>query len=134
MRSNTPSSMATVANRYRVNPSWKRTGGMGVVYRAWDLLDQCYVVIKSPRDHHDLKVDRFLRELSVMRRIDDPHVIQVKDSGVFGEIPFAVFPYLAGGDLQRRLPRSRGNRVPAPAEALKPWLATCPHEWHHVFS
>ncbi len=101
-------------------------GGMGVVYRAWDLAYDGYVVVKMPKREllgEPKFLQRFEQELSALRSLSHPAVVPVIDIGSEQGTPFAVMPYLAGGSLkQRRLFREDGQAAPEPPTNLWRWL------------
>ena len=101
-------------------------GGMGYVYRAVDRNLQTHVVIKSPRrtmiDDPE-QISRFEREISAMVRLSHPHIVPVIDLGHHEEIPFAVMQFMAGGNLDDRIPRdSTGQAQPMAVSTLELWL------------
>ncbi|MBD8869849.1 serine/threonine-protein kinase [Nocardioides donggukensis] len=95
-------------------------GGMGVVYEArqpeldrsvalkvlsWDLAEDA-----SFRE-------RFVREATMLARLDSPHVIQVHESGVHEDQLYIATQLVAGGDL-RTLIKETGSLHPAMALAV----------------
>lgn len=113
-----------LADRYRI-VARIGAGGMGVVYRAWDGAGDRYVVVKIPAERArepEAFLARFACEMEVLRRIDDPHVVPIIDDGTCEGRPFAVMPYLAGGNLSLRRPRREGAIQPASAALLHRWL------------
>lgn len=134
-----------LADRYQIVATIGR-GGMGVVYRAWDLVAERYTVIKMPRP--DLMVDgsvreRFRRELEMVRSLDHPSIVPVLAVGEFPAqassdfdkpgTPFAVMPYLAGGSLERRRKRRRREISPL-LSSLWDWLPAVADAVDHVHS
>jgi|GEM_PF-1224920 len=101
-------------------------GGMGVVYRAWDLATDRYVVVKMPKREllgEPKFLQRFEQELFALRSLSHPAVVPIQDVGGEQGTPYAVMPYLAGGSLkQRRLFREDGQAAPEPPANLWRWL------------
>jgi serine/threonine protein kinase len=112
------------ADRYRI-VARIGAGGMGVVYRAWDLVHDHYVVIKIPRREliGDARfLERFSRELAALRSLVHPGIVPIVDFGYDDSLPFAVMPYLAGGSLKTRRTTRGGQRLPGDAVDLWRWL------------
>ena len=83
-------------------------GAMCYVYVAND--DGREVAIKVPKPEtksDDLRLERFLRESRVMKRLAHPHIVEVLDDGVSHGEPFIVVEYFPGGSLDRYLRRQR---------------------------
>ncbi len=83
-------------------------GAMCYVYVAND--DDREVAIKVPKPAtkaDDLRLERFLRESRVMKRIAHPHIVEVLDDGISHGEPFIVVEYFPGGSLDRYLRRHR---------------------------
>ncbi|NUQ65234.1 MAG: protein kinase [Pirellulales bacterium] len=78
-------------------------GAMGMVYLAIRLSDNREVAIKvirpmvpgSPED-----VQRFLREVSILRRLEHPHIVPFHKAGQAGELLFFVMDYVDGHDVE----------------------------------
>jgi len=66
------------------------TGGMGMVYRAWDLAGRREVALKTlaPEGRRRNAIDRFRREAIWLSRCDDPHIVPVYDTGQLGGIDY----------------------------------------------
>ncbi|MFB3776120.1 MAG: protein kinase [Bryobacteraceae bacterium] len=79
-------------------------GGMGVVYRAYDAILKCDVVVKTIRDAvGPAAVELFQRECEVLVALNHPNIIPILDIGQFAEAgqskPFFVMPLLPGRTL-----------------------------------
>jgi len=118
---------------YRVEALLGR-GGMGVVYRAYDLALDRPVALKvvAPELAADARFrERFLRESRLAASLDHPAIVPVYDAGeVAGELYIAM-RFVEGSDL-RALLHEQGAQEPARglriveqvAEALlRRWLA-----------
>ena len=84
-------------------------GGMGAVYRAWDLRLERPIAIKVVRA--DLISDpdarmRFRRESQIVARLQHPSIVTVYDYGNFADgAAFLVMEYVPGEDLRHFLRR-----------------------------
>lgn len=113
-----------LAGRYRIVATIG-VGGMGVAYRAWDAVADRYCVVKTPRREllgAPQFVERFARELAVLRHLVHPAIVPIHDVGEADETPYAVMPYLAGGSLKRRQRVRQGRPVGAEAASIGGWL------------
>jgi serine/threonine-protein kinase len=92
--------------RYRAGELIGR-GAMGEIYFAWDS-DRAHpaalkILHESLRDNSEL-VDRFFREVSALRELRSPHVVEVLASGLTEDgRPFLAMELLRGRDLSRHL-------------------------------
>jgi serine/threonine-protein kinase len=99
-----------LAGRYRLEAKLGH-GGMGVVYRATDVLIQRPVAVKLIRGEGGVEIDeevagRFLREAKNTARVQHEHIIEVFDLGrsETGDL-FFVMELLEGESLSSRLRR-----------------------------
>jgi formylglycine-generating enzyme required for sulfatase activity/serine/threonine protein kinase len=118
---------------------------MGVVYRAWDRIENRYAVVKMPRAEllsQGQFRERFAHELEVVRGLWHAAIVPVVDIGEeplegtasgFG-MPYAVMPYLAGGSLSRRQRKRDGTAVPDAPESLWLWLPQIAEALDYVHS
>jgi serine/threonine-protein kinase len=86
-------------------------GGMGVVYRAIRESDESEVALKAitPQGAATRRnLDRFLREASILMRLDHPNVVRFRDLGTAGGKLFFTMDYVPGTDAQRLL-KERGR-------------------------
>jgi serine/threonine protein kinase len=61
-------------------------GGMGVVYRAYDFVLKCDVVVKTLRECPDrTALHLFYRECEVLTALNHPNIVQILDLGEFEE-------------------------------------------------
>ena len=115
----------TVDGRYRII-SHLGTGGMGVVYRAWDDRQGIPVVVKIPKKVllEDPKfAERFNREVRLLHGLKHPHVVPIFDVGQYDGVPFVVLRFLPGGSLSNRRLRDESGTVRAnPPGMLHLWL------------
>ena len=94
---------------------WLGSGGMGVVWSAFDPeLDRSIAVKLLHRSHsRDHSVARFLREAQAMARLSHPNVAQIYDVGVVDDQVFIAMELVAGRTLSK-------------------WLAEAPRSWREV--
>jgi len=83
---------------------------MAVVYLARDQKHDRPVAIKilRPETVAGEAVQRFLREIQILARLQHPHILPLLDSGTTDEAsprPFYVMPYVDGETLRQRLTR-----------------------------
>jgi ABC-type oligopeptide transport system substrate-binding subunit/tRNA A-37 threonylcarbamoyl transferase component Bud32 len=109
----------TLQNRYRIEASLGQ-GGMGTVYRGYDMLLDRPVAIKilrwTPADGQS-SLDsegrtRLLNEAQAAARLSHPNIVAVYDAGEVDGIPFIVMQYVAGHSLHRWVEEGR----PAPVD------------------
>src|SRR5262249_14248467 len=96
-----------LGGRYRVIGLLGR-GGMGDVYRADDLKLGTPVTLKFlPRAVADdpIRLDRFLSEVRIPRRVSHPNVCRVYDIGEIARAHFLSMEYIDGEDLASLLKR-----------------------------
>ncbi|MFF3639772.1 serine/threonine-protein kinase [Streptomyces sp. NPDC002564] len=100
-----------IAGRYRLEARLGR-GGMGLVWRATDLLLGRQVAVKElARDEAlsdaeaEQQRERTLREARAVAQLRHPHVIVVHDVVVQDEHPYIVMELIEGGSLAGRLAR-----------------------------
>jgi serine/threonine protein kinase len=79
------------------------SGGMGVVWRAWDPLFERAVAIKRVRPElgDDLGKARALREARALARLQHPNVIAAYDVGIAGEDVYLATELIEGETLDR---------------------------------
>ena len=94
-------------------------GGMGLVYRAWQLSLGREVAIKVLRPElvASLKaVERFKREAKVSARLQHPNIVSVYAMGIEGGEPYFAMEYVEGETLdrvvQRNTPPPRSGAAP----------------------
>jgi serine/threonine protein kinase len=95
-----------VAERYRID-ELIGSGGMGVVYRAYDLeLDEAVALkVLQPSELGDSEslISRFKQEIKLARKIVHPNVCRIYDFGSWGEIKFVTMELLRGRTLDTLL-------------------------------
>jgi tRNA A-37 threonylcarbamoyl transferase component Bud32 len=116
-----------LSDRYKVEEELDQ-GGMAVVYRALDLRHDREVAIKvlHPALSATVGTERFLREIDVVARLVHPNILTLIDSGVVGDLPYYVMPFVEGQSLaallerEKRLPPQQAVRIACEvAEALE---------------
>ena len=99
-----------VDHKYRVD-AMVGQGGMGAVFRAWDVRLERDVAIKVVRG--DLLADpdsreRFRRESQIVARLQHPSIVTVFDYGTLADgAAFLVMEFVPGEDLRQLLKRER---------------------------
>jgi serine/threonine-protein kinase len=106
-------------------------GGMGVVYKAWQVGLKRLVALKmlpagEPGDQEQLS--RFRAESEAVARLQHPNIVQVHEVGEQDGRPFFSLELVEGGSLEKRL---GGKPQPAPEAArLIETLARAIHAAH----
>ena len=82
-------------------------GGMSTVYLARDLKHDRRVAIKvlRPELAAALGPDRFPREISIVAKLQHPHVLPLHDSGEIDGFLYYVMPFVEGDSLRTKLDR-----------------------------
>ncbi len=80
-------------------------GATAVVYLAYDRKHDRPVALKVLRPTLALTPERFLAEIRLIAGVHHPHILPLFDSGMWGELPFFVMPFIAGDTLEERLER-----------------------------
>lgn len=101
---------ARIADRYELKDILGE-GGMGVVFRAYDVKTKSMVALKTMRDVSDpLAVELFSKEWSVLASISHPNIVDIRDVGEIEERgvkkPFFVMPLLPGVTLAKLIETS----------------------------
>jgi serine/threonine protein kinase len=105
-----------LVNRYRID-ALLGIGGMGAVYRAFDLQLERELALKAllPRhDNADELRQRFIREAKVAVRLEHANIVPVYHTDEDDGVAFLLMPLLRGGTLKDRM---KGRPLP-PGEAL----------------
>jgi PAS domain S-box-containing protein len=89
------------------------SGGMGVVYRGWDLQLQRYVAIKLIRKElngNEVSLNRFLREARIASQLSHPSVLGIHEfgSGPAGSA-YIIMDLITGTPMERAIEDARGN-------------------------
>jgi len=100
-----------LGDRYAIEREFAR-GGMATIYLARDATRGETVAVKlmHPNLAHAVGVERFLREIEIVRSIIHPNIVPLYESGSAGELLFYTMPYVAGESLHQRL--ERDQRLP----------------------
>ncbi len=104
-----------LSGRYRLDAQIG-TGGMSMVFRAFDTVLERQVAIKLMHHAADADADqleRFRREARAVAQLNHPHVVGVIDAGEDGQGgAFIVLEYIEGETLKDRI--RRHGRLPVP--------------------
>jgi formylglycine-generating enzyme required for sulfatase activity len=84
-------------------------GGMGVVFKAENVIFRRFVALKAMRPGQGDR-RRFLREARAAAALKHDRITPISDYGEDNNVPFFVMPLLAGEPLSKRL--KRDNRLP----------------------
>lgn len=97
---------AMIGQRYRLETEIGR-GGMGIVYRAYDIPNGRDVAIKiiNADSANALTLRQFMREAEITARLNHPHIVAVYDTGsvdtgVSESSPFIVMELVRGTKLE----------------------------------
>ena len=93
---------------------------MGAIWLALDTQLQRRVALKLLADHRVSSPDarqHFAQEAKAVARLHNPHVVQIHDYGVDGDVPYIIMERLEGEDLEALLER-RQRLTPAAVAPL----------------
>ena len=121
-----PSPPPVIRERYQL-VTWLGEGGMGVVYKAHDLMLDRDVAVKflSPKYFSGAEAAaRFLREARLVARLSHPNIMSIFDVGEDQGWQYIVFEYIPGNDLHalmssRTEPWSAAEALQTLKEALE---------------
>ena len=89
------------ADRYRIEQPIG-SGGVGLVYRAFDLKLQMPVALKCLRaewaENHRIR-RRFMREARAITRLQHPNIVRVFDYGEADDVPYIAMEFIDGTPL-----------------------------------
>jgi len=116
----------TLQGRYRVD-SFIASGGMGAVYRVWDLKRSVPLAMKVL--HAELAEDpsvfkRFQREANALKKLAHPNIVPFYGLEQARDFFFLLEAYIDGPTLKEVLRERRGKPLPIP-EALAYLKALC---------
>ncbi len=86
---------AVLDGRYRLDAELGR-GGMGIVYRAYDLQQARPVALKvvNGQQTNSLGYQQFAREMEIVTRLHHPHIVEVYATGVLAAAGAQPAPYI----------------------------------------
>lgn len=109
-----------VSGRYRIVGSIG-TGGMAVVYRAWDDLRKCEVALKVLRPEYQENRDfvrRFEHEAIAASKMSHENIVKMYDVGIDGDMRYIVMEYIDGQTLKDVIQAQPNKRI-APQTAVR---------------
>ena len=86
------------------------SGAMGTVFRGKHKSSGDRVAIKlmSPAlGSSEAAVNRFTREISILKQLDHPNIVRYKGSGRYHKAPFYIMEYVEGESLDKILQRRK---------------------------
>ncbi len=93
-------------------------GGMGTVYRAYQVTLKRYVAVKvisGDLARHPGGIERFTREAETSAALDHPNIITIHDYGTQDGISYLVMQLLTGGTLAERIAHRAHTSTPLPS-------------------
>ncbi len=88
------------------------SGGMGTVYRAFDVELKRHVALKVLKSLHPTFLERFVQEREITADLDHPNFVRILSIGYVdlpeGRRPFYTMPLLRGETLEEMIRRRRG--------------------------
>ena len=116
-------------NRYRI-VSLLGQGGMGAVYRAWDLNLRVPVALKENLDLSLVSQQQFEREALLLAQLNHPNLPRVTNHFTIpGQGQYLVMEFIDGQDLQQWLDQ-RGRLTEAEAVPIIGQIASALHYLH----
>jgi eukaryotic-like serine/threonine-protein kinase len=98
------SPIPTINSRYQLTGKPIGQGGMGVVYKAYDVVTKRHVALKTMRGPlHPAALELFSKEWTLLAGISHPNIVDILDTGEMDDggerKPFFVMPFLQGATL-----------------------------------
>ena len=102
-----------ILNQYRVD-EFIAAGGMGAVYKVWDIRHRIYLAMKVL--HSELKEDtsiyrRFYREAQVLSNLKHPNIVPCYGLYEFDDNICLMQEYIEGQTVKKLLQSQHGNRL-----------------------
>ncbi len=126
----------TINNRYRID-SLLGDGGMGTVYRAYDLNLDRPVAFKVMHVHFARQRefrDRLVQEAKTAARLDHPSIVRIFDFGDSEAGLFIAMEYVEGGSLRDHLRRLQSMQKFLPLEQSLQIAAQIAEALHYAHS
>jgi serine/threonine protein kinase len=89
-------------------------GGMGRVYKVWDLLEEAPKAMKTVPDavvNDEAALARLKKEIDIARKITHPNVVKVLDLRKLKGLYFLIMEYIDGEDLLKKVSASPNHRL-----------------------
>jgi serine/threonine protein kinase/CheY-like chemotaxis protein len=118
--------------KYRIDAVIGR-GGMGTVYRAFDLAIERTVAIKAisrsalPSDEQSATIGRFRHEAQAAGRLVHPNIVQIFEYGEDGDIAFIAMELVEGCSLHQELAARRRFTLREIAQIMADLLGALAH-------
>lgn len=121
---------AALAGRYELREEVGQ-GGMGTIFRAYELKHQRDVILKvlRPDTSYSVGRQRFEAEVRIAAKLAHPHIVPLLDSGDAGGLLYFVMPRLPGETLRARIDRLGALPVPDAIKLLRD-IADALHHAH----
>ncbi len=121
-----------LAGKYEIDRE-AGAGGMATVYLARDLKHDRRVAIKvlRPELAAALGPDRFPREISIIAKLQHPHILPLHDSGEADGFLFYVMPFIDGESLRTKIDREGALPVAETIRILKEVADALAHAHSH---
>ncbi|MCU0703154.1 MAG: serine/threonine protein kinase [Fimbriiglobus sp.] len=87
-------------------------GGMGMVYKGWDVTAGRYAAIKVASKDNPQTAQRLEREGRLLARLDHPHLARFYSSGTHDGKPYLALEYVDGVNLYRMLSDRKFDPIP----------------------
>ncbi|MCA9061972.1 MAG: serine/threonine protein kinase [Planctomycetaceae bacterium] len=125
-----PIDRGTVVGNYRILGPLG-SGGMGVIYKAWDdelnrpvALKVIHSLLGSPREYHQ----RFVGEARAVAKLRHRGIVQIHEIGSHQGIPYIAFEFVDGRDLQSLY---QGQALPSDQAARITWALCDAMQYTH---
>jgi predicted Ser/Thr protein kinase len=107
--------------RYRITHH-VATGGMGLLYKGYDLQTSTLLAVKTPRPEMTRRpevIERFRHEARILQRLRHDNVVPYVDFCEENGWPYLIVQWVPGDSMRERL---EGRRRPFSAEEVTPWV------------
>lgn len=109
-------------------------GGMGVVYRGWDLATRRWVAVKRMRSNSKEKRARFHREAELLARLDHPAIARCHGLIQVDGFDAIVMEYVPGQTLYSKVARLKKSGKGVSWRQVARWAVTALDALEHLHS
>ncbi|HON45317.1 MAG TPA: serine/threonine-protein kinase, partial [Planctomycetota bacterium] len=106
-----PIQIGEIINQHYIIQSKISQGGMGIIYKGWDLHLKRTVAIKMLllNDNYKINMQRFQREIKISGRLNHPNIVKIYATGTYNLHPYLIMEYIQGESISDYVEKDSEN-------------------------